>query len=33
MIDLHKIIDENGILVVEVTNDISTVQQHLITKN
>lgn len=33
MTDLHKILDENGVLVVEVPNDFSTVQQYLLEKN
>jgi SAM-dependent methyltransferase len=33
MIDLHKILDANGVLVVEVPNDFSIVQQHLLANN
>ena len=33
MNDLHKILDLNGILVVDVPNDFSALQQNLLTKN
>ena len=33
MINLHKILDENGVLVVDVPNDFSAIQQYLLTKN